>query len=1172
MESSSDQSINNIINNYIEICIILDSTGSMKNALDACKNAIQSIINLFTLITNIKLTIIIYGDYEKEKRETIEKVVTTLQGDIEVISMKLSTYELNQNGWGGDSDEALTSALNVANEIMPAGSDIIIVTDAFAHENNDSVQARLETIALSENGRIANYEEIATTLISRDITIHSITSISFTNKRYVETYKIFNDNGCCSNISILTERAVKESLFLIMNLIIGGDLPDNFLYPHGFNLPTREQIQSSIEIEIGNKEEYYNNFRTFITQNADILQLVGFLSKEYFNFMRNHKLSAEHSALCDTIKSQGINKDVIDWFKEQGATKLLLTEINIEFFGKYAISKSCFLEYIILIDMFKTVKYSGRESIKELRKVIESLIVFEVNADTFDGDTHIMLDAIIANPSMIGSFICYEKGNILREIGLNPILVSAILQWCKVDAIRNIFIEYIREATFMNWTNGNKNVPDTIFAWQTLEFIVQGLKPYESNCNKDVLEHISKIIKSSEMLKFSSIPRIKTSILIENMKRKDLVKNVDGVYMAWDVISCNYFPINLFLSVTLRYFNENIKPRMQDYSKKYIKTPQDFNTNPFFKRFGTIGNMKKYYKEILPQLFEEYGSLFISTYSIHLMDNTPDRVGLPYMIESNIDRYTYANQIKEPINTHPSQEDMMNMNSGEICSYYNSHIGTQGEFLINERNLVPNKNIMENGTKWKSCTRKNKTPEGFCGTVYLVLDTSANAEGQCAGCRIGAKLYDIPCECCKNTIAMACPLQPFTRENCVFCNMPTGTKDYQNIRLSDIVSQNLEEFSKYLGIPSEIISRLISNQNKSSKALRVYNENGDLCLIDSIFSQEEWKKTQEYQTIIYNGNTLDQESSGYILELIENSFKIFCPLCCDETYIKATHSCHKCNFQYCFNCCNTMYGNENWFNKSQDCSNYCCPACKTPVQGNFAKKEIEFKGMKKERYSSFLSAIKSGVISTLMETPGNTLHTCGNPMCESVCRSFIIEKGACGGAIEEEDATAPGYIECHTCKSNRKEIELSEERRRRQITTIEENKLPNGFYINDDGMVYRECPWCGVLGIRTDNECWNMTCTGCNQHYNWATGEKDTGSVYTDLDEMFGSCYVSRTIHVDPDNVNLYISTEDGQIDFESWTPRQLELLEKARCIDNYNDEDNHDYYDEDDFYDGYGY
>ena len=83
------------------------------------------------------------------------------------------------------------------------------------------------------------------------------------------------------------------------------------------------------ERDKGNKEDYYNNFRTFITQNGNMLELVGFLSKEYFNYMRKNKLSAEHSALCDTIKSQDINKNVIDWFKEQGTEKIFLTEINV---------------------------------------------------------------------------------------------------------------------------------------------------------------------------------------------------------------------------------------------------------------------------------------------------------------------------------------------------------------------------------------------------------------------------------------------------------------------------------------------------------------------------------------------------------------------------------------------------------------------------------------------------------------------------------------------------------------------------------------------------------------------------------------------------------------------------------------------------------------------------
>ena len=66
------------------------------------------------------------------------------------------------------------------------------------------------------------------------------------------------------------------------------------------------------------------------------------------------------------------------------------------------------------------------------------------------------------------------------------------------------------------------------------------------------------------------------------------------------------------------------------------------------------------------------------------MDDTPDGVGLPYMIDGVIDSYTFNNQIKTPTENHPSQEDMINKSFEDITEYYDNHIGSEGQYLINE--------------------------------------------------------------------------------------------------------------------------------------------------------------------------------------------------------------------------------------------------------------------------------------------------------------------------------------------------------------------------------------------------------------------------------------------------------------------------------------------------------
>ena len=103
-----------------------------------------------------------------------------------------------------------------------------------------------------------------------------------------------------------------------------------------------------------------------------------------------------------------------------------------------------------------------------------------------------------------------------------------------------------------------------------------------------------------------------------------------------------------------------------------------------------------------------------------------------------------------------------------------------------------------------------------------------------------------------------------------------------------------------------------------------------------------------------------------------------------------------------------------------------------------------------------------------------------------------------------------------------------------------------------------------------------MTCTNpvCRQHYCWCCDEQ-VGDVYGHLTRRFGTYYVSGSIYADPENRNMYISTVDGPINFETWTEEEHNALARARTHGgyyrpgvnyNYNNPD----YSDDEYDDGY--
>ena len=137
----------------IMITIVVDSTASMGNALEAVKKAIAMFGSNLKMM-GICFEIIFYGDYDNRSYVMSKKPGQKGKSVVEVIPYDkffdrlLKSYKLNQNGSGGDYAEAGASAAHVLYQRINSRKEegdfkelIVWVTDAPVHGMPDVVDS-----------------------------------------------------------------------------------------------------------------------------------------------------------------------------------------------------------------------------------------------------------------------------------------------------------------------------------------------------------------------------------------------------------------------------------------------------------------------------------------------------------------------------------------------------------------------------------------------------------------------------------------------------------------------------------------------------------------------------------------------------------------------------------------------------------------------------------------------------------------------------------------------------------------------------------------------------------------------------------------------------------------------------------------------------------------------
>lgn len=970
----------------------------------------------------------------------------------------------------------------------------------------------------------------------------------------------------------LTTDDTMIGLLTMMNiLLIGGQFTVGFEYPRGFVVPDGLQItgDNDFDFPVENLRTYYDKFVTQVKKYPNMIRYAPFLAKPYFNAIRKLKLTGEHGELCKELKRDGIAQNVIDWFKEQGSSKLYLGDVNNEYLRKpdlpysdFALVKSSAISFKDFLGIITYVQWrQGPECIKRLQECLGHFKVMHLDSDEFislNGD-YILMSAIAEQPSLLCSFITYQgtDGTMKEFTSLNTIVVAAVLQWCGESApqLVEIMKSFIKRSSFMTWTRKKVNVPDSVFNLPTLTFIRQALSAHETTADKNVLDRIMRVLRIQQTLQHS-IPNLETEINQQSMRPNELAKNAPHVYQAVCLIIGKPFPVNIFIKINKREFNE-IRQNMENFLDKY-EDRDLFRTNKMFKKFGNRKLWTSYMNKVDKLRNRLGGCILVSTYAYYFGQTC--NTGLDYMTrDGQMDPFYWEKRIEKGTFNHrynPNDFD-------SIYAYYEKHIGIDqtgyddqdvghGHRLISRDNMVPVENIEPGGCVAVSCTKNSRVRKGFCGSIYFVTDSTSGAvrsQSACARCRNRCDTYITKCGDCGTGIAMGTYIRTvkeldergpkklgadvdashhFGKEDCTFCQIRGNSRMYDNVPMAQLIKNNLELFVSYFGVPYDVLYKLVST-GKASKALREKRQNAnneeivDDVFVDLIFQADSWSKTKKDLQGLHHEGRITADGIATIQELISSNFKLDCIICGDTVRTVDTTVCHECGFCFCNGCAHGMYSDQAWYNQKQNAGNYSCPACRTPVRKGYARKF---------HYWILYMAIVNGDIQKALTTPKHEMITCGNPHCASGHRTSVIELGQCGAADGDDaeaaaaDDDAPDYLECLHCKTQRIEEKNTELRRLRALEDTPGVTLPNGLIITQDGLVLRACPACGLIGAR-NGACWNQHCI-CGTNYPWCCGKLNYGEgVYDHLRRCVGNIYGTGHREGTRHNPDLHIPAAD---------------------------------------------
>ena len=910
-----------------DLMIILDTTGSMSSSLTAVIESITLMSNIISLF-NINLTILCYGDYDKTK-QTIDSVTQVYQSSSPNFLKLLTTYSLCSNGGGGDTIEALRTALYKANNLITTKTGIIIISDACGRTSciecsNCPEQENLENNAIKN--QLLTIEMLMTFLLSKGCILSEINSNThtiFSNGLYINKTDFYKQNGglFCHNRS-LTKENVFHDIFKI--------------FTNYFGLTKKNEQYTTILQPITKKlsSRELTDFRTLICTHPEILQHIPNLATTYYQSLSNDDNPNNHAEFFKKISLLNISPEVRNMFKDAQfqLTESLDTLQNKDTLGKRIYSPVRENNATLTELLQLTLKTS------KLQQLFRSFVLIDTTSEYYKDS--IPLSEIIKNPSLLVSYVGRDQYNNYQKYTKVPVIYACILtmthETLRAESnLRTIICDLIKKDDFLDFKK-NTSLSPFMFNADYFSLLFNAFRGLIDTKKEKVMLNIWKLIKLQTLYKQDITLEVLRNP--SHMTSDKIIEYTTGINLTFD------FALGIpFVSTIFYKFDSAMVSNVIKNLRKYqIQT-------------------ENHYKN-LSLLVKEYTFIYLSAYTGNFY--------LQYIngcCTQNLDKYMTFNVLKTQTLLHEKYE--------LFKQQYLQEIGRNGENIFNH--LVLKTQV--NGPKIQLCSK--------CKIIYARQDTECGVTASlCVQCRTTYRItgdrapsdnIKLNIVQCKNNHQFVNSLQQNIEldcSHCPLCNLSiTELKEDRYVSFSSELTKNTKYFSTMLQIPSFIITD-------------VCNVNGSVCnyvntgnsLHSNIFLQWEDLKS-EHTTIYIDGSTLSEKSNDRLVELLEHNLYTTCLCCCNDvhfTQLQQICTNTKCSGYICINCIQTMYTVNTTHTGLLQKKYYSCYYCQQLIKSIIGSRKLPH-----------IKYIKKMV----NKNPASIIFKCSSIRCDEKCNDSCVQ-------------------------------------------------------------------------------------------------------------------------------------------------------------------------------------
>jgi hypothetical protein len=823
---------------------------------------------------------------------------------------------------------------------------------------------------------------------------------------------------------------------------------------------TQNDVTSTID-----SETYITIFQEFIRKNPFALEHVSFLSNMYFNHIStSHLYTNLHSTFCTKLPEN--TRAMINKFKDEQAKKIKLCDINEEYPDLLHVLSNDTYKFGMTKDIFVGNK-TGADAMRILKKMMNGLTIVPKGTPN-----SLSLSCISNNPSLLGSLLSMniETCDIPEfSNGILPILTSAVFQYCNLEEIVKLFDT--SKIKMLDWALPDSTVCVNATWWNRykLDFVATGLSMKKANFGK-YIKTLNRMILLVDIIGiFKNNINIKAKTSLKYLTPQHAVEKTTDLILFFDVV------LGIWMSPTTAFkcSHEEVLGILKNIKK---------NNNFYEKSNDHI--------QMITDLSKEFDGLVLSIYSINadvrddLSKSDTSSIRFGYM-----DSYAQLNYTTLPIP------------QGNLRQFYLDRVGVDGEHVISTKNSVNISQIKVNGPQMVCCGKKG------CLSCFIRTDSSSIGQTEnirCGNCRIGIlnrKTYLCKCKTCERSLIVGFEHPEMPPDICPFCKIPEIIVDMENIPFVNIVAENINVFSKYLGVPPELLTQMTILKSMSKCFRSVPNDpDSSIPLTKDMFQEHDWKPSKVLDVNIFaTSNIIQQESVSFITDSIESLFRTSCGICFEEFKINSMSKIcvnKNCSHRFCNECVKSQTSQVNPGDLI-NIGHIQCPYCRHSVkpkhfQNNSPALSHMFIGGKKDPTNCYNRMVNDYKLK---------IYVCSNFGTEKECASidfpFDVDERHLGCDVQHEEDVV--HI-CEACV--KREVSMQET----HTVEIANNEglgvlTSTGHYQSTGGdgknVYVRPCPKCNKM-IENRSGCFHITCYDshfsgelyCDAHFCWCCGEE----------------------------------------------------------------------------------